>query len=588
MVMKESTEPFAIARRLGELLVAEGVINYEQLNESLITQKQTGQSLKGILIGKGLVDENKLVEFIAKQCGFKFMRLEAPLKREVLSRVPEKIIRQKKVLPVAFNDDQLTVAISDPLNIVAVDEIKITTGYKVNIVISSDSDIEAAIEKAFAAEESAQKALEELKGKTGERGEVVVEQAKPVGRGDVDEDGVTSISREDEVPVIQIVNLILSRAVKARASDIHIEPYPKLLRVRYRLDGVLHEQPAPPKKFLNAIISRLKIMASLDIAERRRPQDGRIKVRIEDKEIDLRISICPCAPGEKVVMRIMDSSAMMLDLEKLQMDQESFAIYTRHIRDPHGIILVTGPTGSGKSTTLYSTLHALNSPDTNIMTAEDPVEFLLKGVNQVHCNAEIGLNFAAALRTFLRQDPDIIMVGEIRDQETITIAINAALTGHLVFSTLHTNDAPGAITRILMMEVDPILIASALTTVVAQRLVRRICPQCKESYEVDTAWLGSLGVPQKRLPATPKTALYRGKGCENCAGSGYRGRLGIHEVLEVTDEIRELICQRTTALRIREAASKNGMISLQESALRKLMEGHTTAEEVLRVVGGAH
>ncbi|MBI4677299.1 MAG: Flp pilus assembly complex ATPase component TadA [Elusimicrobia bacterium] len=577
-----------MSKRLGELLVSEGLINYGQLNDCLVDAKQSGQALKAVLVRKGLVEEGKLVEFIAKQCGFKFVRLQAPIKGEILARVPEKVIRQKKVIPVSFTEDSLTVAISDPLNILAVDEIKITTGVKVNIVIASESDIDAAIEKSFGSEDSAKKALEDLKGKTGEIGEVVVQEAKAVGREDVDEDGVTSISKEDEVPVIQIVNLILSRAVKAKASDIHIEPYPKLLRVRYRLDGVLHEQPAPPKKFLNGIVSRIKIMASLDIAERRRPQDGRIKVRIDDKEIDLRVSICPCAPGEKVVMRIMDSSAMMLDLEKLGLDQENYAIYARHIHDPHGIVLVTGPTGSGKSTTLYSTLHVLNMPDINIMTVEDPVEYLMKGVNQVHCNAEIGLTFAAALRTFLRQDPDIVMVGEIRDQETVNIAINAALTGHLVFATLHTNDAPGAITRILMMEVDPILIASALTMVVAQRMVRRICPQCKEAYEVDTQWLSSLGISRKRLPDASKTTLHRGKGCENCVGSGYRGRIGVYEVLEVTDGIREMICQRAAALRIKEAAVKNGMVTLQESALRKLMDGVTTAEEVIRVVGGAH
>ena len=351
------------------------------------------------------------------------------------------------------------------------------------------------------------------------------------------------------------------------------------------MDGVMYEQPSPPKKFLNAIVSRIKIMADLDISERRRPQDGRIRIRVDGKDIDLRLSICPCAPGEKVVMRIMDSSAMTLDISKLGMDPENFAIYTKHVEDPYGIILVTGPTGSGKSTTLYSTLHTLNTTDVNIMTAEDPVEFQLQGINQVHCNAEIGLTFAAALRSFLRQDPDIIMVGEIRDQETINIAINAALTGHLVFSTLHTNDAPGAITRILMMGIDPVLIASALTMVVAQRLVRTICKDCKEAYEVNTAWLTTVGVAQKKLPETPKITLYRGKGCETCSGTGYRGRKGVHEVLEITDEIRELIGQRATAVKLKETAVRNGMITLQASAIRKLLAGDTTAEEVIRVTG---
>jgi len=452
------------------------------------------------------------------------------------------------------------------------------------VVITPESDLRDAIERSYGSGESAKKALEDIKKRTGESGEAVVEKATEAPPED-DDDSVASITKEDEGGVIQIVNLLLSRAVKAKASDIHIEPYQKILRVRYRIDGVLHEQPAPPKKFLNAIVSRIKIMADLDISERRRPQDGRIKVKVDGKEIDLRLSVCPCSSGEKVVMRIMDSSAMSLDISKLGMDPENFAIYTKHVEDPHGIILVTGPTGSGKSTTLYSTLHTLNAPDVNIMTAEDPVEFQLQGINQVHCNAEIGLNFAAALRSFLRQDPDIIMVGEIRDQETITIAINAALTGHLVFSTLHTNDAPGAVTRILMMGVDPVLISSALTMVVAQRLVRGICKNCKEAYQVDTQWLATVGVPQKKFPEGPKVTLYRGKGCENCAGTGYRGRLGIHEVLEVTDDIREIISQRGTALKIKEAALKNGMITLQESAIRKLLQGMTTAEEVIRVTG---
>jgi type IV pilus assembly protein PilB len=581
--VKEATNPIAISARLGELLVSEQLLTYDQLNECLTEQKATNVPLSTIITKKGYVDEVKLVEFVSKQCGFKFMRLnDRPAgKKEIIKLIPEKTIRQKLIYPINFAEpDQLTVAMSDPMNVMAVDEIKITTGYKVSVVIAPESDLREAIEKAFSGD--AQKALEEMKDKTGAAGEAKVEKVTGEEPSDDDE---AALSKDDEVPVIQIVNLLLSRAVAAKASDIHIEPYQKMLRVRYRIDGVLHEQPAPPKKFLNAIVSRLKIMADLDISERRRPQDGRIKVKIENKNIDLRVSICPCAPGEKVVMRIMDSSAMTLDIAKLKMDPENFAIYSKHIEDPHGIILVTGPTGSGKSTTLYSTLHTLNTPDINIMTAEDPVEFVLQGINQVHCNAEIGLTFGAALRSFLRQDPDVIMVGEIRDQETITIAINAALTGHLVFSTLHTNDAPGAITRILMMGVDPVLISSALTMVVAQRLVRTICAKCKEPYEVDTAWLASIGVPQSRLPQTPKATLHRGKGCENCAGTGYRGRMGVHEVLEVSDEIRELISQRATALKIKEVAIKKGMVTLQDSALRKLMNGDTSAEEVIRITG---
>ncbi|MBI5630533.1 MAG: Flp pilus assembly complex ATPase component TadA [Elusimicrobia bacterium] len=577
-----------MSNRLGELMVSDGLLTYEQLNECQEEQKKSGEPLSAVVAKKGYLTPEKLVEFVSQKCGFKFTRLtdRGAIKKEILKIVPEKMIRQKLVLPIAAAEEEVTVAMCDPLNVMAVDEIKIMTGYKVNVVITPESDLREAIEKAFGGD-SAKKALEEIKQKTGETGESVVEKAKEEAPAEDDDggDSITSMSKEDEVPVIQIVNLLLARAVKAKASDIHIEPYAKILRVRYRMDGVLHEQPSPPKKFLNAIVSRIKIMADLDIAERRRPQDGRIKVRVDDKNVDIRLSICPCATGEKVVMRIMDSSAMMLDISKLGLDPENHAIYTKHIEDPYGIILVTGPTGSGKSTTLYSTLHTLNTPDVNIMTAEDPVEFVLQGINQVHCHAEIGLNFAAALRSFLRQDPDIIMVGEIRDQETINIAINAALTGHLVFSTLHTNDAPGAVTRILMMGVDPVLISSALTMVVAQRLVRMICPGCKESYQVDTPWLATMGVQLKKFPDSPKLTLYRGKGCENCAGTGYRGRMGIHEVLEITDNIRDLISQRATAMRIKEAAVANGMITLSESAVRKLLAGMTTAEEVLRVTG---
>jgi type IV pilus assembly protein PilB len=586
MATKEATSPTGISTRLGELLVSEGLLTYDQLHECMELQKKDGRILNTIITEKGYLTAEKLVEFVSKKCGFKFVRLSerGAVKKEIVKMVPEKIARQKLILPIALEGDYLTVAMSDPLNIMAVDEIKITTGLKVDVVITPESDLRDAIDAAYGGGESAKKALEDIRKQTGEMGEAVVEQAKEAPAEEEDA-SVTSISKEDEGGVIQIVNLILSRAVKAKASDIHIEPYQKLLRVRYRMDGVLYEQPSPPKKFLNAIVSRIKILAELDISERRRPQDGRIKVRIDGKEIDLRLSICPCAPGEKIVMRIMDSTAMRLDISQLGMEPENFAIYTKHVEDPFGIILVTGPTGSGKSTTLYSTLHTLNSPDVNIMTAEDPVEFVLQGINQVHCHAEIGLNFAAALRSFLRQDPDIIMVGEIRDQETITIAISAALTGHLVFSTLHTNDAPGAVTRILMMGVDPVLISSALTMVVAQRLIRSICKNCKEAYEVNTQWLATVGVPQKKWPEGPKVTLHRGKGCETCSGTGYRGRMGIHEVLEITDEIREIISARGTALKIKEAALKNGMITLQESAIRKLLSGQTSAEEVIRVTG---
>ncbi|MDE1975952.1 MAG: Flp pilus assembly complex ATPase component TadA, partial [Elusimicrobia bacterium] len=413
--MKESTNPIAISARLGELLVSEGHLTYEQLHECMDEHKKSGRALSSVIIDKGYLSSEKIVEFVSQKCGFKFVRLadRSAIKKDVLKMVPEKMVRQKLILPIQFADDQLTVAMCDPLNVMAVDEIRITTGLKVNVVITPEGDLADAIERAYGNQEGGAKgASEEAKKLEGEDGGVLVQKAPEKSSDEDEDDSATQISQEEQGGIIQIVNLLLVRAVKCKASDIHIEPYQKTLRVRYRMDGVLYEQPSPPKKFLNAVVSRLKIMASLDIAERRRPQDGRIKVKIGEKEVDLRISICPCTSGEKVVIRIMDSAATRLDISQLGMDPENLAIFNKHIKDPHGIILVTGPTGSGKSTTLYSTLHTLNSPDVNIMTAEDPVELVLQGINQVHCNAEIGLTFASSLRSFLRQDPDIIMVGE--------------------------------------------------------------------------------------------------------------------------------------------------------------------------------
>ena len=388
----------------------------------------------------------------------------------------------------------------------------------------------------------------------------------------------------EDAPVIKMVNLILANAIKAKASDIHIEPYQKDLRIRYRIDGVLHEQPAPPKKFHAAICARLKIMSNLDISERRLPQDGRLKVRIGEREVDMRVSILPCAPGEKVVMRIADTAGLSVQLSKLGFEPEALAVFNRSMKAPYGINLITGPTGSGKSTTLYSALSLLNTPEHNIMTVEDPVEVQLHGVNQVQVHAAIGLTFAAGLRSFLRQDPDIIMVGEIRDLETAQIAINAALTGHLVFSTLHTNDAPGSITRLSMMGVEPFLSSSSLLMILAQRLVRGICPKCKESYEVEQDWLIKLGVPPNQLQTREgKVTLHKGKGCENCAGTGYRGRQGLYEVLEVTDTVRQMILDKASSRQIKEQGCKQGMLTLRACAIRKLLGGATTVEEMIRV-----
>jgi type IV pilus assembly protein PilB len=389
----------------------------------------------------------------------------------------------------------------------------------------------------------------------------------------------------EDAPVIKLVNLIMAGAVKAKASDIHIEPFQKELRIRYRIDGVLHEQPAPPKKFHSAICARIKIMSNLNIAEKRLPQDGRLKLKIDTKEVDMRVSVLPCAPGEKIVMRILDSSGLKVQMTQLGFEPESMAVFKKAMEAPYGVALVTGPTGSGKSTTLYSALANLNTPDTNIMTAEDPVEYQLKGINQVQINNQVGLTFAAALRSFLRQDPDVIMVGEIRDQETATIAINAALTGHLVFSTLHTNDTSQTITRLGMMGVEPFLISSALLMVEAQRLLRSVCTKCREPYEVDKDSLIKLGVPevQLQLAGKNKIVLHKGKGCDNCAGTGYRGRAGLYEVMEITDAIRQMILDRAPAKALKAQSMKQGMLTLRMCAIRKLLAGTTTVEEMLRV-----
>jgi len=426
------------------------------------------------------------------------------------------------------------------------------------MVIASEKEINDAIAKYYGTKGSIEDIVKEM-NHTKSMEELEVVEAREEGGDDI----IALEAQGEHAPVIKIVNLLLSGAVKAGASDIHIEPYEKTLRVRYRIDGVLHEVTAPPKKLQNAVVSRLKIMAQLDIAERRLPQDGRIKVRVFNKEIDLRVSSLPTAFGEKVVMRILDSTSLCLDLTKLGFEPDALSIYQKNIEIPYGIILVTGPTGSGKSTTLYSTLSTLNYPDRNIVTIEDPVEYVLEGINQVQAKPDIGLTFASGLRSFLRQDPDIIMVGEIRDTETAEIAINAALTGHLVFSTLHTNDAPGAVTRLNNMGIEPFLTTSTVVMVIAQRLVRVICSKCKESYEVPYDFIKDLGVDKKEIGGKNKAILYRGKGCSECSNTGYRGRLACYEVMEMSDKIRELVLERAATHEIKGAAREGGMKTLR-------------------------
>ncbi len=574
-----------LPKRLGDLLITAKIITDSQLNESIELQRKHGGKLGNILIQKGYITEKTLLEFLSRQFGIEFVdiTLKEPIAEEIVQLIPENIARRYNLICIAKEADAMVVAMEDPLNIVVLDDLQMMTGCDVKAVLSSESSITAAINKHYGVQ-SSQDALDEILKKTngGNSDVTVVNEDEAKEGGD---NIITLGAKGEDAPVIQMVNLIIASAIKVRASDIHIEPTQKELRVRFRIDGVLHLQPAPPKKFQNAIVSRIKIMSGLDISERRAPQDGRTKLKVEKREIDLRVSVLPCGPGEKIVMRILDSSGLKLKLEDLGFEPENLAIFSKCLKAPHGINLITGPTGSGKSTTLYSALNTLNDPEVNIVTIEEPIEYHLEGINQVGVNPDVGLTFATGLRSFLRQDPDIIMVGEIRDFETMSTAINAAMTGHLVFSTLHTNDAPGAITRIVMMGIEPFLISSTLLMVVAQRLVRSICKNCKESYAVDANLLLKLGAPKGHIPASQngKIFLARGKGCDACARTGYRGRAGIHEILEINDVLRRLIIEKAPVSHIKEAAKKNGMVTLRESAIRKALAGLTSIEEVLRV-----
>ncbi|HAH32481.1 MAG TPA: type II secretion system protein GspE [Elusimicrobia bacterium] len=585
--MTEKGISINISKKLGEMLVSSGLITASQLASALDRQKTEGGKLGQLLVHSGYITEKALLSFLSKQFGIEFVDLAVrEIPADAVKIIPENIARRNNLIAVEKKENRLKVAMEDPLNIVILDDLKMMTGYDITPVFGSETDIISAIDKSYGVK-SSKEALDDILSRTkgGVTDIALVSEDADKGGGD---DFISLEAKGEAAPIVQMVNLIISSAIKAHASDIHIEPGYKDTRVRFRIDGVLHNQPSPPKKFHNAILSRLKIMSTLDISERRVPQDGRTKLRIDDREIDLRVSILPCGPGEKVVMRILDSSGLKLKLEDLGFEPENLAIFSKCLKAPHGINLVTGPTGSGKSTTLYSALATMNEPDVNIVTIEDPIEYNLEGINQVGVNADVGLTFASGLRSFLRQDPDIIMVGEIRDFETMSTAINAAMTGHLVFSTLHTNDAPGAITRIGMMGVEPFLTSSTLLMVVAQRLVRSICKNCKETYEVKPEMMLGLGVSKAFLDNNAKNGkiiLSRGKGCDVCAQTGYKGRVGIHEILEVNDVIRGLIIEKAHVAKIKAAGRKNGMITLRESAIRKLFVGLTTVEEVIRVTG---
>jgi len=543
-------------------LLEAGLITEADLAKAREIQKKEGGSLGQSLVRAGTLDEPTLTEFLGKVYNLPVIDLDkADVHIECIDLVPGDVARKFQVLPVSRRGRVLTVAMANPSNIFAIDDIKFITGLDVQPAVVGEMAIRKAIDKFYATADT----LADIIGGLEDDIELVEED---------DDEDITG-SEGQNAPVVKLVNTLLAEAVKVGASDIHIEPYEKHMRVRYRIDGILQEVMEPPIKLKNAITSRLKIMSELDIAERRIPQDGRIKLKVGNKKIDLRVSTLPCIYGEKVVMRILDKGNLNLDLADFNMEEKAIRDIYHAIAQPFGMVLVTGPTGSGKTTTLYSCLAKLNNPDLNIMTAEDPVEYNIDGINQVQVKEEVGLTFAAALKAFLRQDPNIVMVGEIRDLETGGIATKAALTGHLVLSTLHTNDAPSTVNRMIDMGIEPFLVASSTVLIMAQRLVRRICKNCKAEMELSAEALTDIGLPAG-------TTVYHGKGCEKCAGTGYSGRQGLYEVMPITSEIREQILDRASTAEIRRMAVKQGMLTLREDGLVKIQKGITTIEEVLR------
>jgi type IV pilus assembly protein PilB len=593
--------------RIGELLLKEKRITPAQLQEALNYQKTSGGKLGFNLVKLGFVKDEEITALLSKQYGVPSINLaQFEIDPAIVKLIPAETAQKYQIVPLSRAGATLTIAMTDPTNVFAMDDIKFMTGYNVEPVVASETAVTEAIRRYYPAGAPPPRVAAEPKKKR----EVVAQQSANLNNAatldmvskaleesagviddevemleEIEQIDVASLEKQGgEAPVIRLVNLMLMSAIQKGASDIHIEPYEKEFRVRFRIDGILYNVMAPPMKFRDAITSRIKIMAKLDIAEKRLPQDGRIKIRFGDaeggtKEIDFRVSCLPTLFGEKIVMRLLDKDKLMLDMTKLGFEVESLRKLEAAISKPWGLVLVTGPTGSGKTNTLYSSIAKINTSETNIMTAEDPVEFNLVGVNQVQVRENIGLNFAAALRSFLRQDPNIILVGEIRDFETAEIAVKASLTGHLVLSTLHTNDAPSTISRLMNMGIEPFLVASSVNLICAQRLVRRLCTQCKADHPHEPQALVNAGfTPEEAAKVIPQ----KGSGCERCNNSGYKGRVGLYEVMEITDELRELILVGASALELRRKAVDEGMITLRRSGLQKVMEGVTTIEEVAR------
>jgi type IV pilus assembly protein PilB len=565
-----------MSQRLGDLLVKEKIITSEQLEQANKVQKEQSCRLGSALVKLGFLTDEDVTNFLSRQYGVPAINLSYfEIDPAVVKLIPFETAKRYQILPLSRVGASLTIAMVDPTNVFAMDDIKFMTGFNIEPVVASESSIQAGIEKAYGTTQKDD--LETVMQSMTDDADVELQaEQEEIGLADLEK-------AADEAPVVKLVNLVLTDAVKRGASDIHIEPYEKEFRVRFRIDGVLQAIMSPPLKLKDAITSRLKIMAKLDISEKRLPQDGRIMLKMQiagrKKQLDFRVSTLPTLWGEKIVLRLLDKENLRLDMTKLGFEPESLAKFEKAILKPYGMVLVTGPTGSGKTNTLYSAISRLNQPDTNIMTAEDPVEFQLGGVNQVQMKEQIGLNFAAALRSFLRQDPNTILVGEIRDFETAEIAIKAALTGHLVLSTLHTNGAPETITRLMNMGIEPFLVATSVHLIVAQRLIRRICKDCSEVVEVPVPAL----IDEGFTPDEAKTTkVQKGKGCGTCNNTGYKGRVGLYEVMEVDDEIRELVLVGASAVELKKKAIERGMITLRRSGLIKVAAGMTTLEEVAR------
>ena len=596
-----------MSAKLGELLVRENLISPQNLREALDYQREHGGRLGFNLVKLGLVSDDMITAVLSRQYGIPSVNLDLfNIDSPVLRLIPQEVAQKHCVLPLSRVGATLTLAMVDPTNVFAMDDVKFMTGLNVEPVVVAEGSIQQAIAKYYgssreielAATSVEDLAVESRNGSNGSNGSITHDDLVSLDSlnfadgeaedvevlEDNEEIDLSTLSRmSEDAPVVRLVNVLLVDALRRGASDIHVEPYEKELRIRFRIDGMLYDVMHPPLKMRDALISRVKIMSKLDISEKRLPQDGRIKIKVKvdsrSRELDFRVSTLPTLFGEKVVLRLLDKQNLMLDMTKLGFEPESLTKFKRNIDKPYGMVLVTGPTGSGKTNTLYSALQSLNTVDTNIMTAEDPVEFNLMGINQVQMKEQIGSNFAAALRAFLRQDPNIVLVGEVRDFETAEIAIKAALTGHLVLSTLHTNDAPSTISRLMNMGIEPFLVATSVNLIQAQRLIRRICKDCKQEHQHPVEALVEVGFSADEAKSL-KT--FKGKGCVTCNNTGYKGRIGLYEVLEITDEIRELILIGASALELRKKAVDDGMITLRESGLHKIRAGVTTIEEVVR------